>query len=193
MPQDSVPPRYKTKEETNDAFLRYFERLSRANGWSEAMKCDIFPTLIESDSVIHSRLAELSEEDQEKWPCVKAAIAGADAPYRDGYLVSLWQMEMKSGEQPEKLKERIEEMVDKLYGSFTSQVKQLIARDAFILALPEATRANVLHRAPAKLADAVNAAMISLSLEEKKSKNVKAKKTCYKCDEEGHIAKNCPN
>lgn len=155
-----VQVRLKTREESMDEYIRYYERIIRANGYSPKTAAQIFPAVIESDSIVQNKLAELTEAEREDWAKVKAAIDSGDEPYRDGHVVAFNSLKLLPNEAPEKLKERIQGLIEKIYPRFAKSNKELLLRDKFICSLPDQLRLLVLQQHPKKIEDAVCALII---------------------------------
>lgn len=88
----AVKTRYKSKDETIDEFVAYFERLCIANVWEDAKGGQIFPSLLESDSRFHSIIDSLATT--RKFSEIKAAILKEEEPYRDANCSKLLNSKM---------------------------------------------------------------------------------------------------
>ena len=68
MSEVLVKPCYKEKTENITDFIGFFERLKTANSWDDEKAAKAFPSLLESNSIYHSKIDGLTDVEKSPSP-----------------------------------------------------------------------------------------------------------------------------
>ena len=160
-----VPPQPKTDQCSVTDYLEYFEAVATANGWDDTVKARVFPALL---GVGNTVLADCSEADKQSFAKIKAFLTKVGEPYRDAYMIDLFNVRKSELETIEKYRDRVVTLVEQVYPRFAAASKAALARDFFVCGLPSPMKSAVLNSGSCrKLEEAVNTALMCSSLSDR--------------------------
>lgn len=205
-----IRPTPKKPGDTVEDYVEYFERISLANGWTDVVQAQVFPSLLEVGSKL---LTNCVDGDKTLFSRMKSHLLKSSEPYRDSNMLLLMTLSKFSSETVENYRDRVVKLVELVYTKFAAANKQQLCRDFFIFGLRDPVRSAVLNSNTRKFEEAVNATIMAVSIHSKSveyhvkdnkshvtpsSVNIDTKKPvskqikCFKCGVAGHYANKCP-
>ena len=158
----SIRPEVKKPEQSIEDFVRYFERVMRANRWDDETAGVVFPALLPSGERI---LDDISEESLGTFSGIRAAIEERQRPFREANLQVLMNAEFDvDSETVSEYQGRIANLVECTYSKITHDLQRQLTRDFFLQGLPPSLRDAVLTRLLTTLEETVNVAKMVLSM-----------------------------
>jgi hypothetical protein len=144
-------------------YVKYFERVSNANGWSDGRAAEIFVAMMPPGERV---LDTIDASTISSFKAIKDQMVMEDVPLREFRMVELMSIVFHyATETVEDYRNRILRLVDAVYPDFSLEIKKKLARDFFVKGLPDKSREAVQLAGARALDEAINAAKLTLSLE----------------------------
>ncbi|CAM1321163.1 Uncharacterised protein r2_g2952 [Pycnogonum litorale] len=132
----------KKPEDNIEDYIEYFSRVGVANGWSDSVQAQVFPSLLEVGSKL---LVSCPEADMTSFARMKGHLLKSTEPYRDSNMLQLMFLNKSQNESVEEFRDKVAKMVEHVYPKFANLNKQQLCRDFFIKGLTEPIRSAVLN------------------------------------------------
>ena len=215
-PSVTVNPIPKNISNSMTDYVEYFERVSKANGWSDGVQATIFPSLLE---VGNRSLVGFSDTTLSSFTAMKRALLGDSEPFRESNLATLMNLSYNSKDESlTAFRERISALIEKCYSRFAAANKQQLIRDYFVHSLPKDYQKFLWSTTTTKIDEALNNALLYESMKPKnevkdsykgmtQSEQVQQRKyvgnapinsnrsrntdACFFCHKTGHYARDC--
>ena len=160
---DLIKPEPKRKEDSLGEYLKYFERVAKANGWEDAKAARVFQGMLEVGS---SDLDDVDATVLASFKELKAALTPTEDFSREVAVQKFVNLQMKHGEKAEDFLKRCKAAVQECYPSFAKTNKTQLVRDRFVHGLVPQLKHAVLNQRNAKLEEALQAAVMAESVRE---------------------------
>jgi len=201
-----VQLRPKTKEidQAMSEYLMYFRRVMKANRWGDFEAGEVFPALIDPKE----RTLDSLEGKWTTFSELEILLRNLEEPLRDSKLEDFVRLTFDpSSESVSSFQSKIINFVSVLYPDLEKSFQNLLARDNFLMKLPNELRSLVLAGRPKEFEDvvAITASCVS-SLRDKGMFAIQDEKPCLdpecmivergnticsKCHRVGHVEWNC--
>lgn len=154
-----VRPQPKRAEDSIAEYVRYFDRVAKANGWSDSQAAQVFPGLLEVGS---TDLDDLSEATLGSFSAMKAALIQVEESFREASVQAFfWNMSMREEEKVHDFAKRCRSVVHECYPGFAKSNKDILARDRFVHGLPAYLKSAVLNNRSKKWEEALQSALMA--------------------------------
>ena len=197
-------------------YCKYFERVARANKWSDEEAALALGGCLEVGSTL---LDDLDEAATKSFEAIRATVAPPEPSIREVEVQRFFSLSLRPDESIEQFVSRCRNVVNACYASFAKANKELLTRDRFVHGLPIYLRDEVLSKPNARLNDLLQTAMLAYALKKKLGGGAEQKREkssfsqsstsgphtsahrggshternkCHSCGQGGHWKKDCP-
>ena len=152
-----VRPEGKKSTDSLADYIRYFDRVVKANEWTDKKAALAFGGLLEVGSTV---LDTLEDDKRESWLEIKKSL-GTQSECREARVQEFFQLSYESSERVEDFAAKCRNVVSAMYPKMAALYKEQVARDRFVHGLDNHLRTAVLNHPCAKMQDALEAAIMA--------------------------------